>query len=63
MTYEFHLESPLPLYIKDTLTLIAVDESSEDYVYKIQFTSMAEHDEFCEIVYSILDINGCGVAA
>ncbi|WP_132320191.1 hypothetical protein [Pseudobacteriovorax antillogorgiicola] len=63
MTYEFHLEKPLPSFVKDTLKILDSSETQEDYIYKIQFESTLEHEEFCEIVYSILDINGSEEAA
>ena len=63
MTYEVHLEKPLPDFVKNTLNIIKSDESQADYIYRIDFRSSMEHEEFCEIVYSILDINGSEEAA
>ena len=63
MTYEFHLEKPLPAFVKESITILDSNESKKDYIYKISFDSQLEHEEFCEIVYSILDINGSEEAA
>ncbi len=64
MTYEVHLDKPLPEFVKNTLKILKVEESEgENYIYQIDFRSHLEHEEFCEIVYSILDINGSEEAA
>ncbi|NRA67614.1 MAG: hypothetical protein HRU19_24245 [Pseudobacteriovorax sp.] len=59
MKYDIHLEKPIPDYAKAGLTILKENRlENGEYFYQINFNTDEEHDEFCELVYSILDING-----
>lgn len=59
MTYDIYLEKPIPDYAKAGLDIKKEDVTSGgEFMYTICFANETDHDEFCELIYSILDING-----
>ena len=59
MTYEIHLEKPIPKYAKAGLDIKGEKKSDNgEFVSTIKFANEIENDEFRELVDAILDING-----
>lgn len=58
MSYKFTLDRALPKYLSDTADIKSFTEESGQFIYNINFSTTIEYDEFCEVVYSILDISG-----